>query len=240
MTLMPWLRYADPMLSLVFTTCVVLAAGLDESPAYQEGLALYQELEFEQAIGRFRAAAAEPGRSDEERAVLLVWEAMARAGVGDDEGARTAARAALELHLDVEPPELAPPKVIGFLDELRPEVEAATRAAAAEAAPPPVEDPPAPTPASPAGSDELPLLLIGGGTAMGLGVVGLAGAGLFAALTAASLTTAADPDAFQVDAQGAVDAANLQVATAIGLGVVGVALVGVGGALVALDVTSAE
>lgn len=220
------------MFALVLCTALAAAGPLEESPSYQEGLSLYQDLEFEDAIERFRAAALEEGRSDEERAKLLVWESMSRAGVGDDEGARAAARRALALDLDVAPPEIAPPKVRGFLEEMRPEVEAELQAAAA-----PVDAAPAdPAPAAAPVAEELPMMLIGGGALAGLGVVGLGAAGLFAALTAASMTTATDPEAFQIDASNAVEAANIQAITAAVLGAGGVVLAGAGAAMVALDV----
>lgn len=221
------------MFVLTLAAWLAVAGALADSPAFQEGLAAYQDLEFELALERFRAASAEEGRSDDERATLAVWESMCRAGVGDDEGAKAAARRALELRLDVVPPEIAPPKVRGFLDEQRAEVAALAEAAAAAAEPIAAEQAPA-AQRAPAG-EELPLLLIAGGTMAGLGVVGLGGAALFGALTAGSLASASDPEAFQIDASNALQAANAQVATAAVLGVAGIALAGAGAALIAFD-----
>lgn len=219
--------FAPALLALL-----ALVGALEESPAYQEGLTLYQDLEFEEAVERFRAAAKEEGRSDEERATLLVWEAMSRAGVGDDDGAQEAARRALELHLDVTPPDIAPPKIREFLEQMRPEVEAEIAAAAAPSDPVPDEGAQETTSAA---GEELPVMLIAGGAVAGLGVVGLASAGVVAALMASSLAAASDPEAFQIDASNAVDTANAQAIAAVIIGVGSVALVGAGVAIVAVD-----
>lgn len=218
------------MLASTVLALFTLTAALEDSPPYKEGLELYQDLEFEGAIERFREAAEEEERTDADRALLLVWQAMSHAGIGDDEGARAAARRALELDLDVQPPDIAPPKVRGFLAEMRDEVAAAQALKEPEpvAEPAPVVDP-APPPS------ELPWMMIAGGSVAAVGVVGVAGAGVFGALTAASLAEASDRDAFQIDAVNAVDAANAQAITAGILAGAGVALAGVGGTLITLD-----
>lgn len=219
------------MLASTLLALLALTAALEDSPSYKEGLELYQELEFEGAIERFREAAEEDERTDAERALLLVWQAMSSAGIGDDEAARAAARRALELDLDVQPPDIAPPKVRGFLEEMRDEVAAEQAPVEPQlvAEPEPVAVNPAPPPSEP------PWMMIAGGTVAAVGAVGVAGAGLFGALTAASLAAANDRDAFQVDAVKAVDAANAQAITAGVLAGAGVALAGVGGTLITLD-----
>lgn len=218
------------MTAALVTALLVFGAAAEDSPAFQElfeeGVELYRDLEFEDAVSRFEEAAAIEEASNEERAHLLVWVAMCRAGVGDDDGARQALRHALDLDAEPRLPEVAPPKVARFVSELQEErAAAAVEPAAPEPAPAPVEPP----------ASEVPVMLVAGGATAGVGAVALAGAGLFSVLAALSLDEARKPDAFQSDAVSALGSANLQAATAGVLGLSGALLLGSGAALLAFE-----
>ena len=98
---------------------LVLSGALDTNEAFQEGVNLYQELEFEQAIFRFESAALAPDLSDQERAMVFGWMAMSYAGIGNVQGARRSLTNALNKDPTMTLPAFAPPKVKTWLEELR-------------------------------------------------------------------------------------------------------------------------
>lgn len=214
------------MLSTTLSALLLLLGALDDSPHFLEGSSLYQELEFETAIERFRAAALEADRTEQERARLLVWEAMAQAGIGDMEAMEQALDGALALDVDVAVPAIAAPLVRERLEAKR----AATKLESAHSTTETEAELEAAV--SPASSPSSWRLWTGGGAA-GLGFVSLVGAGVAGVLAAGSMNEASRPDAFQTDAANAVQQANNQVALASVLGLGAVVLVGTGTSLLA-------
>lgn len=98
---------------------LVAAGALDDNQAYQEGISLYQELEYEQAIFRFEQAALSPDLTDGEKAMVFGWMAMAYAGIGDAAGAKRSLDLAVAKDPAVTLPGFAPPKVKEWLEEAR-------------------------------------------------------------------------------------------------------------------------
>lgn len=105
--------------SWMVVALVLLGGALDDNKPFQEGVGLYQELEFEQAIFRFEEAALDPGLTEKERALVFGWMAMAYAGRGDAEASKRSLRNALLKDPEVTLPGVAPPKVKGWLEEVR-------------------------------------------------------------------------------------------------------------------------
>lgn len=103
----------------ILAAALALAGTLDNNEAFQEGVTLYQELEFEQAIFRFESAALSSDLTDKERATVFGWMAMSYAGVGKVEGAKRSLKNALAKDPDVTLPQFAPPKVKEWLAEVK-------------------------------------------------------------------------------------------------------------------------
>jgi hypothetical protein len=217
------------MFAATLSAMVLLLSALDDSPQFLEGSSLYQQLEYEASIERFRAASIEPDRTDGDRARLLVWEAMAQAGIGDMDAMAQALDQALALDARVGVPAIAAPLVREQLEEKRAAIAAAVPAAVVE---PSVDDR---QDGETAPSSSTWRLWTGGGAA-GLGILGLAGAGVAGVLAAGSMQDASRSDAFQLDAVRAVQQANNQVAVASVLGAGALLLVGTGTSLIAWQV----
>jgi tetratricopeptide (TPR) repeat protein len=106
----------------ILAATLALVGTLDTNEAFQEGVTLYQELEFEQAIFRFESAALSADLTDQERAMVFGWMAMSYAGVGKVDGAKRSLKNALAKDPDVTLPQFAPPKVKEWLAEVRAEM----------------------------------------------------------------------------------------------------------------------
>jgi tetratricopeptide (TPR) repeat protein len=124
----------------ILAAVLAVAGTLDTNEAFQEGVSLYQELEFEQAIFRFESAALSSDLTDQERAMVFGWMAMSYAGIGKVDGAKRSLKNALAKDPDVTLPTFAPPKVKEWLVELQATMPAAEDKPAAA----PVPSEPAP------------------------------------------------------------------------------------------------
>jgi hypothetical protein len=131
---------------------------------------------------------------------------------------------AFELHDEPRLPDVIPPKVAGFAEELR----AARQMEKTEEEEEEEEDPP------PAGSP-VPWMMIGGATAAGVGGLSLVLAGVFGALAALNLGEENKPDAYQSEAVAALGTAKLQTGMAVFLGACGAVLLGTCAALLLVD-----
>lgn len=155
---------------------------LPDDPAFNEGLRLLEDFEYEKAIFRFREAARDEAKTDKQRAICLVYVGLTLAELREERGAADAFEDAVRADPFVTLPADASPKVKEMLD-------AARRRVADEKAAQPAEDPPADPypPDSPAddprdvtssdgGGGNL-LFLAGGGTLAAVGGVALVGSG---------------------------------------------------------------
>lgn len=199
------------------------AAPLAEDPAWIEGLALFDQLEFEQAAFRFESAALDPARPPAERAQALLWLGLAYANAGRFELAEGAFVRAFVADEGVHVPPDQAPRVLELIESARTTAAAARAAQVAE---------PAPAAPAPAEAAPSPVLLTGVGVA-GAGAVGLVASGVLGALTARSLAVAGDKEQFYEDAKTAQDQANAFVTGAVVSGAAGLVLAVGGGALIA-------
>lgn len=190
------------LVSLLFA----LQASLVGDAAFDDGLRLYKQTEYEQAVVQFESVAGRPGLGDADRAEALLWVGLSQAGAGEVELAAKTFRAAVEADPAVVVPPQTSPALVAQIERLRAEAIAAR--APATLASPPAETGPSP----PASSNGFALGV--GGLAVG-GVAVVAG-GVLAAVASGALATANDPEQFQVDARAALDTAN---ASAVGAGV---------------------
>ena len=112
----------------ILAATLALAGTLDTNEAFQEGVGLYQELEFEQAIFRFESAALSSDLTDQERAMVFGWMAMSYAGIGKVDGAKRSLKNALAKDPEVTLPQFAPPKVKEWLAEVKAEMPSSSSA----------------------------------------------------------------------------------------------------------------
>jgi tetratricopeptide (TPR) repeat protein len=182
---------------------LLLALGaLAEDPAFAEGRALYDQLEYEQAVFRFQEVALRPELAPEDQATALTWLGLSFAGTGNMDAARRAFVDAASLK-----PELTlPVEVAPALQQLFDDAHQEALRRRAEARPSPT---PNPVPPPGAVADEA------------VPVVG--GAGL-AGLSFATWEGAKDKQLFQADAKAQLDAANLELGAAWVLMPVGAAV----------------
>jgi len=110
---------------------LLLTSALDDNKAFKEGITLYQDLEFEQAIFRFEEAALAADLSDNEKATVFSWMAMSYAGIGQAEGAKRSLKNALLKDADVVLPQFAPPKVKEWMAEVKAEMPTTSETPAA-------------------------------------------------------------------------------------------------------------
>ncbi len=215
--------------AVLITILFALGSALQGDPAFDEGVRLYKQTEYEQAILQFQPLSTRPELAPKDRAEALVWLGLSQAGSGEVDAARATLRTGLELDRKLMLPTGTSPSIVKMFEELRTEVTAALGPAPEDTVvvvtPDPVPVVPEPEP-EPAAS---PMMAIGIGGAVAGGVAIVVG-GVLAVLAAGSLGTANDPEQFQDDAKAALDAAN---AEALGAGLLiplGVALGAAGGA----------
>lgn len=215
-------------------------ATLHDDAVYMEGISLYRELEFEQALFRFEAAAVSAAETAEEKAEIQLWISLCYAGVGREDDALGAMKLALSLHPEAELPEADPPPRIKALF-------AKAKAAATPAAAPPVEEaPPLPIAEEPIAAADAPsveepeaavgpLVYVGGvglgiGAAFAVGTVVAGGSTAGAYLYTASL--AGDDSAFASDVESAALITNILLGvTAVSAGLTAVSVAAGGAAL---------
>lgn len=218
---------------------LLLSSSLDDDPAFQEGLSLYREVEFEQALFRFQEAATAPGRPDAERVVLFQWLGMTYAALEREEAADRAFRDALHIDLDAPLPPEAAPKLRDRYAELRGEVREESPTVEQPRPPAaPAETSPPPEPPEEAASFS-PLLFASAGVAGAVAVLAGAAGGLAVVLATQTAAVAEDPDAFQDERLAALDRANTQLGVGYGLFAAGGAMVvlagGLGGAALLVE-----
>ncbi|OGQ20290.1 MAG: hypothetical protein A2138_15420 [Deltaproteobacteria bacterium RBG_16_71_12] len=206
------------VLALTFTT------ALGDDPTFGEGVRLYQELNYEQAIFRFQQVAVRPSLPPAEKATALLWLGLSYAGAGDLDEAARSFRFALETDRTATLPTETSPSIVKMVDDLRAEV-------ALTPTPPPAPPPP-PSPAPPPTPG---LAVIGAGVGAAVGVLAIVGGGLLAWLTADQLAKANDPDAFQDDANQARLNANAAATGAVVLIPLGGVLAAAGGVVLAMS-----
>ncbi|OGQ26333.1 MAG: hypothetical protein A2138_25470 [Deltaproteobacteria bacterium RBG_16_71_12] len=201
---------------MVLALAFIALGGLAGDEAFDEGVLLYKGLEYEQAAARFAEITSRPDLAPPEKAEALVWLGLCLAGTGDLDAARRTLKNAVLTDQAVRLPTATAisPRVQALFDD----VLAETHAAPPRPPPPP---PPSPPPPPTAPVPVLPTALIAGGA------VAAAGGVVLALLAVGHLQQAEDPDAFQVDAKAALDAANVEGVSA------GVLLTGGAGAVAA-------
>lgn len=208
--------------SVLVAFTFALAVALQGDPGFDQGVRLYKQTEYEQAIVQFQQVSARADLAAADKAEALLWLGLSYAGSGDVDTARSTLRDALLADPAVALPAQTSPSIVAMFDTVRAEV------AAIEHEPPPLKPPVAPAPAG-----EVNLVVIGAGAAAVSAVVLVTGS-VLALLANASLQTANDSEQFQSDAKAALDGANAQ---ALGAGLllpVGVALGVAGGVLIAM------
>jgi hypothetical protein len=214
---------------------LLLASGLTDDPAFQEGLRLYRDVEFEQALFRFQEAATAPGRPDEDKVVLFQWLGMTYAALERVEASDRAFRDALRLDPRAALPPDAAPKLRERYEELRAEVKAELIKEEQPAPPPqPPDSQPEPEPAgAPAegGIGMTPLLFASAGVAGAAAVLAGAAGGLVIALATQTVAVAEDPEEFQDERIAALERANTQLGIGYGLFAAGGAMIVVAGGL---------
>ena len=104
-----------PVLLLLFT----LQIPLGEDSAYQEGMRLYEDFEYERAVFRFKEALRVKDRTAADRAVVGLRLGMTYAELRDDQGALEAFENALTEDPLLVLPSDASPKIKALLDEAR-------------------------------------------------------------------------------------------------------------------------
>lgn len=213
---------------------LALAVFFAGAEPLDDGIALYQSLEFERAAIQFQGVVLDPAASPTLRAQAAMWAGLSLGQLGDVEGARRAFALAVANDAGVEAPPGAPPALCAILEE-----ERTAAAARPPPAPPPPPDEPAPPVAAPEQPGPEPTVngaadwpAIGSGVAAGaLGAAAVA-AGVYGAVQYA---TSADPMVPAGPALAAYDAAVAAGWAAAGLGGVAVVAGGVAAALFLLE-----
>jgi hypothetical protein len=211
-------------------------AAIDEHAEFQAGVALYTDLEFEQALFRFQRVAADSALTDDEHAIAFLWIAMCYGGLSDNEGAQRALTDAKRLDPDAPLPQYAAPRIR--------ELYAATPAPQPEpATPEPVDGPIASEPPSPTTTAQpvkgMPVGLIAAAATASVAAGLLVSGGVVGALAGLTLADAnalsEDPTTYQKEVIERLDLATLEGGVAAGLGVVGVGAGVAAGALFLLS-----
>lgn len=212
------------------------AAPIAEDPTFQKALALYEDLEFEQAILQFQALAIRTDLEKDEKAQVLMWLGVSYGQTGNLDAARQHFALALAEDPDAQVPVRVSPDLNEIVQEERKKAEEQAAANPPDEPPddPPPDDPPPPKdPPDDAPPDEGGL----GAVWWTVGGVGLLG-GALAAVAAGSLgawsfvmiSEAANPVVPQRSAKELQDSANLALTGAIISGSVAVVLFGAGAA----------
>lgn len=196
---------------MLLIALLIALAPVTESPAYVEGVRLYNGVELEASVGHFEAALKD-AVSDTDKAQVHAWIGLIHAQLGDADRARESFRAAVALDVTVRLPAAASPDVEQLLEAVRPEK-------AAPPPPPPPTSPPAPAAPETAPTTWPPLLGVTV-TAAG-GVLVVAGAVAFGV----GLDTAfrqAPAAEYNDEARALVDVAYTEYVLAAGLASVGI------------------
>ena len=221
---------------LVTSICLGLAGAepLATDPAFQQGMALFDQLEFEQAAFRFESAALDPGRPSADRAQIFLWLGIAYANANRFELAEPALEKAFVEDESVAVPPDQSPRVVELIEAAR-ERAAKARVARGQAGTDAGSDAQAngSAGAPAAGSSAPPMLLAGAGVAVAGAACGIASA-VLAVLTTQSLAVANDRDQFFEDAKAAQDQANALVTGAMVTGGLGAVLVAGGAVIIGL------
>jgi tetratricopeptide (TPR) repeat protein len=243
------------MLPLVAVALLIHASPLDANLAFQEGMRLSEQFEYEKAIFRFREAARDESLGVD-RATVLVWLGLTYAKVGEQQAADDAFVDAVRIDPLVALPPSTPPKILEALEGARRRVRD-ERAKAATAAPPPTTTPtppPTTTPTTPppatttattapaatmqesvpapaattttTTATSFPSVAVGGAGLLGLGAVVVGGGAVLGALALGASDDASAAE-FQDDRQGLNESASAQALAAnVCFGIGGAAAVG--------------
>lgn len=204
-----------------------LALSLGGDPTFEEGVRLYKESSYEQAIFRFEEIAVRPDIAGADKSTALLWLGLSYAGTGDLDAAGRSFRYAFIADATAPLPTETSPAIVEMVESIRRQVVAASTATR----PAPVaEQPPAAPQATTPG-----LAVIGGGVSAAVGALAVIGGGVLALVAADRLATANDPDAFQDDANAAREGANATATAAAVLVPIGAVLGIAGGVLLALN-----
>jgi hypothetical protein len=215
---------------------------LPDDAAFNEGLRLLEDFEYEKAIFRFREAARDEAKTPKQRAICLVYVGLTLAELREESGAAEAFEDAVRSDPFVTLPADASPKVKEMLDEARRHVAEAQSTATPDAPSdpyPPADASSEPTPEpAPETGDEGGggvLFLASGGTLAALGGVSLVGSGGLLALALVFGQQAADAEFADEAALLRDQSVASQVGAAALLGT-GALLVAGGAALIVLGV----
>ncbi len=220
------------MIALALAVLCVGAEPLDD------GIAIYQSLEFERAAIHFQGMVLDPSIPPKLRAQAAMCAGLSLGQLGDVEGARRSFSLAVTNDREVVPPPGAPPALCAILEEERAAATARPRpappappdaAASVASQPPPPDEAPPPILPHTAGAD---WPAIGSGVAAGALTVAAVAAGVYGAVQYA---TSADPTVPARPAFAAYDAAVAAGWAAAGLGGVAVVAGGVSAVLFALE-----
>jgi tetratricopeptide (TPR) repeat protein len=244
------------MLPLVAVALLIHASPLDANLAFQEGMRLSEQFEYEKAIFRFREAARDESLGVD-RATVLVWLGLTYAKVGEQQAADDAFVDAVRIDPLVALPPSTPPKILEALEGARRRVRD-ERAKAATAAPPPPTTPTPTTTTTPttatttttapaatahesmpatttsttattattATTTAFPSVAVGGAGLLGLGAVVVGGGAVLGAL-ALGASDDANAAEFQDDRQRLNESASAQALAAnVCFGIGGAAAVG--------------
>jgi tetratricopeptide (TPR) repeat protein len=95
------------------------ALALEDDQHFTEGMQLFDQFEYAQAIASFELAMEHSDRSAEEKARLLMLIGISLAELNDQQAATEKFRRALELAPDVQTPVQASPKIVAMIEEAR-------------------------------------------------------------------------------------------------------------------------
>jgi hypothetical protein len=213
-----------------------LVAALAGDPSFDEGVRLYNELEYEQAIFRFEEIALRPGQAPADKATALVWLGMSYAGTGDLDSARRMFGDALRVDAATALPPNVSPRIVAMFDEVKAAAVTVVPEKPVEPAPLAPSTPEVKTPEEKP-SEGPSVGLIAAATAGGVGVAALGAGALFAVFAGGHYTqlTATNPKPFQDEAKTLRDTMNLEITGAAVLIPTGLALLGTGAALLFVD-----
>jgi hypothetical protein len=218
-------------------TLALAAPSVDDDAQFQKGLALYEDLEFEQAILLLQEVAVRDDLAPADKARVLVWLGVAHGQTGNLDAAKRHFELAAAAHTDVELPVRVGPRLDRMFHDARREAREAAKNAPPEEPEPPEEEerPPYALPHDPEPLPEAEpeggggLWWITAGVGGGLGAVSVAAAGALGVYAAMADATFSDPQTPQPDAVAARDTGVPALIGAVTAGVVGVGLLGLGG-----------
>jgi len=228
------------VLTLPLLALALAAAPIADDESFQTALALYEDLEFEQAILRLQSIAIRKGIEPQDQATVLVWLGVTYGQTGDLTAARENFGLAFMQDINIQLPVRVSPDLNKIFRDEHTLAESRAAAATEEPANPTPEPDPAPAVVDPepAPAEEtggMAGLYWGiGGTALAGGLVATAAGVGLGAWSYLSITEAADPAVTQKAASDLVDTANMALIGAAVSGTLGVVLLGAGGAGIGL------